>query len=374
MVSKLKDTLLLVGDETSDRPLLREIFNESFHLLEAENLPQAALLLQQNDSCIAAVLVDLKEMNDEDVRLVNRAAHWGSDVEIPILSLIVASGDGTREDLAFSRGASDVIHKPYTPAAIRRRVSVLIDLHMHKWHLQTVVKEQRKTIRNSNQVMLDALSAIIEHRSTESGNHVLRIRRFTKILLESVAQNLPEYDLTAEAIDIISSAAALHDIGKIAIPDSILNKPGKLTDEEYEVIKTHTAVGGEMILNLHDMGDTEYLRYAYNIAMYHHERWDGKGYPSGLSGDDIPICAQVVSIADVFDALTTPRVYKKAYPCSQAVNMILNNECGKFSPKLLGCFKNVTSQFVELAHRYADGYSPKAVSYTHLTLPTMAVV
>ncbi len=359
MVSKLKDTLLLVGDETSDRAKLREIFESSFNLLEAENLPQAALLLEQNDACVAAVLVDLKEMDDKDIRAVNRAAHCGSDTEIPILALILPTGDGSREELAFTRGASDVVIKPYTPTSIRRRVQVLVDLHLHKWHLQKLVDDQNETIRNTNQVMVDALSAIIEHRSTESGNHVLRIRRFTKILLENVAHSCPEYGLTENTIDIIAGAAALHDIGKISIPDAILNKPGKLTAEEYEVMKTHTTVGSELIQNLSGMGDVEYLRYAYNICLYHHERWDGNGYPYGLSGEDIPICAQVAGIADVFDALTSPRVYKPALPYEQAINMILNGECGVFSPKLLECFKSVRAEFVSLAHQYADGHSPK---------------
>jgi len=364
MISRLKDTLLLIGDKASDRPILREIFEDSFNLLEAENLPQATLLLEQNDSCVAAVLVDMPEVDDGEARELNRAAHCGSDMEIPILSLISPEGTGEREEQAFAHGASDVIFKPYTPASVRRRVQVIIDLHLHKWHLQTLVKEQGEAIRSTNQVMLDALSAIIEHRSTESGNHVLRIRRFTKILLQDVARNFPEYNLTENTIDIIAGAAALHDIGKISIPDAILNKPGRLTEEEFEIMKTHTTVGSELILNLSGMGDVEYLRYAYNIALYHHERWDGNGYPSGLTGDEIPICAQVVSVADVFDALTTPRVYKEAVPCEQAINMILNNECGKFSPKILECFKNVRPQFVELAHRYADGYSPKADAIT----------
>ena len=359
MISRLKDTLLLVGDKTSDRASLREIFETSFNLLEAENLPQATLLLEQNDACIAAVLVDLQQVDAKDIRALNRAAHQGEDTEIPILALVSPVGTGEREELAFSLGARDVILKPYTPAGIRRRVQVFVDLHLHKWHLQTLVKEQSETIRSTNQVMLDALSAIIEHRSTESGNHILRIRRFTKILLEDVAKSCPEYGLTESTINAIAGAAALHDIGKISIPDAILNKPGKLTAEEFEIMKTHTTVGGEMIQNLIGMGDTEYLRYAYNIALYHHERWDGGGYPCGLVGEDIPVCAQIVSIADVFDALTTPRVYKDAFPCEQAINMILNNECGKFSPKILECFKNVRTQFVELAHRYADGYSPK---------------
>ena len=359
MISKLKDTLLLVGDEASDRPLLREIFESSYNLLEAENLPQAALLLEQNHDCIAAILIDLQYVNDSDVQLVNRAAHLGTDSGIPILALIAPSEDGLQEKLAFSRGATDVVAKPYRTASIFRRVQVLVDLHLHQWHLQTLVKEQSEAIRNTNQVMLDALSAIIEHRSSESGNHVLRIRRFTKILLEDVAKTWPEYGLTENTIDIIAGAAALHDIGKISIPDAVLNKPGPLTRDEFEIMKTHTTVGGDLIQNLSGMGDAEYLRYAYNIALYHHERWDGSGYPCGLAGEDIPICAQVVSIADVFDALTSPRVYKPAVPYEQAFNMMLNNECGKFSPKILECFKHVRSQFVALARHYADGNSPK---------------
>jgi len=366
MISRLKDTLLLVGDVNSDRPQLREIFEASFNLLEAENLPQAAMLLEQNDGCIAAVLVDLTEMDEEDVLAVNRAAHWGSDNEIPILSLIVPTGDGSREELAFTRGASDVIFKPYTPISIRRRVQVLVDLHLHKWHLETLVQEQRETIRNANQIVLDALSAIIEHRNTESGNHVLRIRRFTKILLEDLAANCPEYNLTDTVIDCIASASTLHDIGKISIPDAILNKPGKLTGEEFEVMKTHTTVGSQLVQNLSGIGDVEYLRFAYNIALYHHERWDGQGYPAGLKGDDIPICAQVVGIADAFDALTTVRAYKPAFSYDQSINMILNGECGAFSPKLLESFKHVRSQFVTLAHQYSDGYSPKS---DHITIP-----
>ena len=368
MISRLKDTLLIVSDRAESRQELRQIFESSFNLLEAESLTQARLFLEQNLACIAAVLVDMEEKDDDSVTEVNRAARRGSDIEIPIISIITPTGTGSREEKDFLRGASDVILKPYTTVSIRRRVQQLVDLHLHKWHLQNLVKEQSETIRNTNQVMLDALSAIIEHRSTESGNHVLRIRRFTKLLLENVALCCPEYGLTESSIDIISGASALHDIGKITIPDAILNKPGRLSEEEYETIKTHSTVGSQLILTLSGMGDTEYLRYAYNIALYHHERWDGSGYPKGLAGDDIPICAQVVGLADAFDALTTDRSYKSAYSCEQAVNMILNGECGAFSPKLLECFKNVRSRFAELAHRYADGWSPKDDAIT-LPLP-----
>ena len=361
MISRLKDSLLLVGD-SSDRANLREIFHSSYDLLEAENISQAGMLLDQNGSCIAAVLADLPLEHPDELRALVAACHPGSTDAIPVVLFVTPTGTGSREEAAFALGFTDVVLKPYAPAAVQRRVQVIVDLYLHQWHLEKLVDEQSQTIRNTNQVMLDALSAIIEHRSTESGNHVLRIRRFTEILLEDVAEACPEYGLTDSSISIIASAAALHDIGKISIPDSILNKPGALTDEERKTMQTHTTVGGQLIKNLSGMGDEEYLRYAYNIALYHHERWDGRGYPDGLSGDEIPICAQAVGLADAFDALTSQRVYKPALPYEQAVNMIVNGECGTFSPRLLECFKRVRTQLVRLAHQYADGHDPKSDS------------
>jgi len=365
MVSRLKDTLLLVGDGSSDRPKLSKIFESAFNLLEAENAAQALMLLEPNTDCIAGVLVDLPLSDTEGISALC-AALSTAELSAPILLFVTNSGTGKHEEEAFRLGVTDVVYKPYTPEGVQRRLQILIDLYLHELHLEKLVAEQRKTIHNSKQVVLDALSTIIEHRSSESGNHVMRIRRFTKILLEEVAVSCPEYNLTAEDVDAIASASALHDIGKISIPDNVLNKPGRLTMEEFELMKTHTTVGGELVLTLTGIASEKELRYAYNIALYHHERWDGRGYPSGLAGDDIPICAQVVSIADVFDALTSYRVYKPALPHIKAINMILNGECGEFSPKLLACFKNVRNQFVELAHKYADGYSPKS---DNITLP-----
>ena len=366
MVSRLKDTLLLIGDANSDRAGLREIFQDSYDLLEAENVAQALMLLNQNSSCIAAVLADLPLFPGSDITTLVSRCRQSELEEIPLILFITPAGTGEREELAFTLGAVEVVPRPYTPSVVRRRIQTIVELFLHKCHLEKLVEEQSQTIRNTNQVMLDALSAIIEHRNTESGNHVLRIRRFTEILLEEVASSCPEYKLTPESIGIITSAATLHDIGKISIPDSILNKPDRLTPEEYEIIKTHTTVGSQLVENLSGMGDAEYLRYAYNIALYHHERWDGGGYPKGLRGDEIPVCAQVVGIADAFDALTSQRVYKPALPYDQAINMIVNGECGVFSPKLLECFKRVRTQLVNLAHRYADGYSPKS---DHITMP-----
>jgi len=356
MTTRLKDTLLLIGDADSDRSALRDVFAHDYNLLEAENIAQATVLFEQNGSCIAAVLADVSLDLGEEIRAFSAVCRAGNDT--PLMFLVTPVGTGEREAYAFTLGATDVVLKPYTRPVIQKRVEILTNLYLHKCQLERLVEEKNTKILRANQIMLDALSAIIEHRSSESGNHVLRIRRFTKILLEEVARNCPEYGLDERSIDVISSAAVLHDIGKISIPDAILNCPDKLSEEEFEVIKTHAAVGGRLIRSLSGIGDGEFLQYAYDIAMYHHERWDGRGYPCGLVGSEIPISAQVVSIADAFDALTTDRAYKEAIPYKKAFNMILNGECGAFSPQLLECFKHVAAPFMELARRYADGYSP----------------
>lgn len=363
MKSRLKDTLLLVGNENSDRGNLHAVFESSYYLLEAESAVQGAMLLQQNSQCIAAVVADIP-LADEEIRALVAAGSPNTESEIPVIILVTPNGKGEQEELAFLMGAADVVRKPYTGISIQRRVQVLVDLYLHRWHLERMVQEQSQTIRHTYQTMVDAMSAIIEHRSSESGNHVLRLRGLTRILLQEVERCCPEYELNEQLVDTISAAASLHDIGKIAIPDAILNKPGPLSREEFEVMKTHTTVGAEMISQLEGLGDLLDLRYAYNISLYHHERWDGRGYPKGLREDEIPICAQVAGITDAFDALTTPRVYKPAYPYETAVNMILNGECGAFSPKLLECFKHVRKALIGLAQQYADGYSPKSDAIT----------
>lgn len=360
MKSRMKDTLLLVGDAQSDRAELHSIFETHYNLLEAENAAQGMLLVEQNNLCIAAVLADIPLSWEDGMQELGKLCNCSAQYNIPVISLVTPIGTGQREEMAFLVGVADVVHKPYTTLSIQRRVQVLVDLHLHQWHLEKLVEDQGNAIRNTNQSMVDTLSAIIEHRSTESGYHVLRIRRFTQILLQEVARCCPEYQLDNTAIDRISSAAALHDIGKISIPDGILNKPGALTAEEFEVMKTHTTIGAQLTEQIGDIGDPMYLRYIYNICLHHHERWDGRGYPQGLKENDIPICAQVVGLVDAYDALTTPRVYKSAIPHKKAVNMILNGECGAFSPQLLECFKRVRGEFQTLAHQYADGYSPKS--------------
>ncbi len=361
------DTLLIVSSDAENRRLLRQVLENRFHLLEACNSQQTMLLLRQNISCIAAVLLDISLENVRQEDLLTRQ----ESLEILSQTAIIAMCREENPDVlaeALGYGAADVISLDYDPHAMLHRVENVVDLHLHRQHLKALVEDQAKSLRQSNETMVDALSSIIEYRSVESGQHILRIRQFTRLLMQEVVHACPEYGLNESAVDVISSAASLHDIGKIAIPDAILLKQGSLTQEEREIMNSHAETGCNILNSLGDMGDPEYMRYAYNICRYHHERWDGGGYPQGLAGEDIPICAQVVGLADVYDALTTKRAYKEAFSFDQSVNMILKGECGVFSPKLLECFKQVSRRFESLAQAYADGLSPKA-SYFDTTLP-----
>lgn len=351
-----RDTILIVDDQEINRAILSELFKDEYHLLEAENGEQALLLLKQYHSSIAITLLDVVMPVMDGYQVLKEIGGNGILDEVPVV-VITADNSLEGELQAFDLGASDMIVKPFEPHVVKRRVHNIIELYLHKHNLENMVEQQAKKLKESNDVLVDSLSSVIEYRSLETGQHIKRIRLLSKILLEEVQKNCPEYGLNRQKIEVIASASALHDIGKIAIEDCILNKPGRLTSEEFEIMKTHAVKGCQILDNLGRMSDQQYLQYAYNICRYHHERWDGRGYPDGLVGDAIPICAQVVSIVDAYDALTSDRVYKKGVPHQQAANMIINGECGTFSPRLLECFKNSQPGLEALSKAYSDGNS-----------------
>lgn len=210
---------------------------------------------------------------------------------------------------------------------------------------------QAEKLQQSNVKIIDILGTVVEYRNLESGEHINRVKGFTKILAERLMEEYPEYGLTPKSVEMISSASALHDIGKIAIPDHILLKPGRLTEEEFDYMKSHTTRGCDILNSIEGVWDDSYGKLSYDICRHHHERYDGKGYPDGLKGEEIPIAAQIVSVADVYDALVTERVYKGAYTKDEAFHMIVNGECGVFSPKLLECFRHVRKDFEALADK-----------------------
>ena len=266
--------------------------------------------------------------------------------DIPVIMISSEDSDATIRR-SYELGASDYVNRPFDARIVYRRVTNTIKLYAKQRRLVQMVSEQIRARENNTDTLVGVLSHIVEFRNGESGAHVRHIRIITELLLRRLLEISSRYSITAEQQDMIPLASSLHDIGKIGIDEKILNKPGKLTPEEFEVMKTHSMLGAQMLHDLDNFAEQPLLQTAYEIARWHHERWDGRGYPDGLKGDEIPISAQLVSLADVYDALTSERCYKKAFPHEKAVQMILNSECGAFNPLLLQCLTDIQADLKE---------------------------
>ena len=350
------ETILVVDDSEINRAVLANIFSPFYHIEEAENGQEAMdKLLTRQDSGICAVLLEVIMPVMDGMEVLRRMQALGWMERIPVFLITADAEDRTLRE-AYALGVMDVIAKPVVPFVVQRRIESVIELFRARKSLrcqieqqQTEIFQQAQQIIQLNMGMIEALSTAIEFRSGESGGHVRRIHDITHHML--TCTELGE-GLTAEEITQISLAAIMHDVGKIAIPDAILNKPGKLTPEEFEVMKSHTVQGGLLLQRIPQMRDHAAFAYAYDIARHHHERWDGRGYPDGLKGDEISIWAQIVSIADVYDALVSKRVYKDAYAPETALKMIREGACGAFNPRLLRCFFGAAAQLQKI---YAGG-------------------
>lgn len=349
-----RNVILIVDDMEINRAILCQMFENRYQVVEAEDGQQALALIAQYKQQLAIVLLDIVMPGLDGFGVLESMQRDGLLGHIPV---ILITGDSSSETAGrgYDFGTADVITKPFDASVVLRRVENVIELYRHKNRLEDLVEEQTQKLAEQNRrlkefdsFLIDTLSTVVEFRSLESGQHVLRIRTFTKVLLRYVARMYPEYQLTDELIDVISSASALHDVGKIAIPDAILLKPGRLTAEEFDIMKTHSLKGCEILESIGYIQDQIYYQYSYDICRHHHERWDGRGYPDGLKGDEIPLCAQVVSVADVYDALVSERCYKAAYPPEEALRMILGGECGAFSPRLMECLKLAKDEMAAL--------------------------
>lgn len=337
-----KQKILIVDDSEMNRAILTGILDDGYDFLEAENGLQALDVLRAHRD-ISLVLLDIvmPELDGFGVLSVMGEQHWIDQTPVIMIS---AESDSMLVERAYQLGATDYISRPFDKSVVRRRVINTLMLYGKQKHLMRMITEQVYRREKSNRLMTGILSHIVEFRNAESGPHVQHIQTVSELLLRQLARKTDRYPLTEDDIALISTASALHDIGKISIPDSILNKPGKLTAEEFEIVKTHAAVGASILQNLPMTQDEPLIQVAYQICRWHHERYDGHGYPDGLVGDQIPITAQVVSLADVYDALTGERCYKKAYPHETAVRMIQNGECGVFNPLLIECLLDIQDQ------------------------------
>ncbi len=351
------DKVLIVDDSEINRDILRMIFQDKYTILEAGDGETALDFVKEYAEEIAVVFLDQVMPKKCGLDVLKEMKEEGYMNMIPV---IMITGETTlqEEEKAYEYGCSDVVYKPFSHRIVFRRAQNIIQLFQTKNHMEDLLevrtrelvlsqerlRKSREQLRKSSDFLVNALGSVVEFRSLESSEHVKRVQNFTKIIMKKVMTGYPEYHLTEEDVANVVNASALHDIGKVAIPDAILLKPGRLTEEEYAEMKRHTLYGCQ-ILESFKQEHSSFYQYCYDIVRFHHERYDGRGYPDGLVGEECPIWAQAVAVADVFDALVSKRVYKDAYSVEEAINMIRNGECGVFSEKMLKCFDSSIEEF-----------------------------
>lgn len=340
---KQKQKILVADDSEMNRDILSDMLGDEYEIIEAENGFGAMEILEREGQDISLVLLDIVMPGMDGFGVLDRMNASSMIDDIPVI-MITSENSLEQRIRAFDLGVTDFINRPYDSSIVRRRVVNTIMLYAKQKELIDLVAEQLHAKEKQSRMMIDILSHIVEFRNGESGKHVSNVHILTETLLKKMAEKNKQYGLSPVDISLISTASSLHDIGKIAIPEEILNKPGRLTDEEFEVMKTHSLIGAEMLSALPQHQDEPLVKAAYEICRWHHERYDGRGYPDGLSGENIPISAQTVALADVYDALTSERVYKSAIPHKEAIQMIVDGKCGAFNPQLIECLKDVEGE------------------------------
>ena len=353
------EKLLIVDDSDINRGILGEIFEEKYEILEAADGEEAINAIEAHRKELALIFLDLMMPKKNGLEVL---AYMNGAELIEDIPVIMITGEATAESdvKAYEYGAADIIYKPFVAKVIRRRAENLVELYKSRRDMEAALErrtvelaESHRQLEHTNETLLDALGSVVEFRNLESGEHIQRVKNYTRIILRYVKYCYPEYGLSSREIDLMSRAAALHDVGKIAIPDSILTAPRKLTKEEFEEMKKHTVYGCE-ILERFKFEETEFYKYCYEICRWHHERADGRGYPDGLTEQEIPIYCQAVGVADCFDALVSKRVYKASMSCEEAFDMIERGECGAFSEQILKCFRMAKGQLFKIAEENAE--------------------
>ena len=349
---KEKQQILIVDDSELNRQILAEMLTGDFITIEASNGRECLSILEEKGTDIALVLLDIVMPVMDGFEVLRHMAASHMIENIPVI-MISSEDSQTFIRSAYELGVSDYISRPYDARVVYQRVFNTIKLYAKQKHLLALVADQVYEREKNNRMMVGILSQIVEFRNGESGLHVKNINRLTEVLLEGIIRKTDKYRISRQEQYVIPLASSLHDIGKIGIDEKILNKPGRLSPKEFEIMKQHTVIGASMLKSLKLYQNEMLVKIAWQICRWHHERYDGKGYPDGLKGDEIPICAQIVALADVYDALVSKRVYKKAFPHEKAIKMILDGECGAFNPILLECLKE-NQEKIRVAEQETD--------------------
>ena len=347
-----RQKILIVDDAKFNRDILKGFLGEIYDYLEAENGNQAIQMIGENIGIDLMLLdINMPQMNGFEVLEIMKRSQCIA--ETPVIMISSEDAVDTMRK-AYELGITDYITRPFDSVIVKKRVQNTLGLYMNQKHLINVVYDQVYEKEENNNIMIQIMSNILGSRNSESREHILHIKIATEMMLRQLVKVTDAYPLTEADIALITTASSLHDIGKIRIPEEILNKPGRLTDEKFQIMKTHSELGAAIIKDMDFPQDHRLVHTAWEICRWHHERWDGKGYPDGLKGEEIPICAQVVSIVDVYDALTSERCYKKAFDHDTAIQMILDGQCGQFNPILLKCLKELSIQLSKMSGKEMD--------------------
>ena len=360
----MRNKILVVDDMKFNRQILVDLLQDVYEILEAENGKEALDIIEKEKENMAAVLLDINMpvMTGTEALKVMHEKKYLDD--FPVL-VVTGEQDLSLVGDCFDYGVSDFIRKPVNTDFAKQRVEKLIALYSQKNEFKQqserktvtlqnqykLLQQQAAQLKQSNERIINVLGTVVEYRNMVEQDHNLRVKEFTQILAELMMKDYPEYELTEEKVKVIAAASVLHDVGKVMIRDSVLLKPGKLTAEEFEYVKSHAVRGYDIINSISADWEEEYVQYCMEITRSHHEKYDGAGYPDGLKGDEIPVSAQIVSLADCFEALLSDSVYKEAIPFEEAYNMILQGECGVFSYKLLECFRKGKESLREIADK-----------------------
>lgn len=353
-----KQKILIVDDSEMNRSILADILGDEYEILEAGDGVKGVALIQQFRTAIDLILLDIvmPEMDGFEVLTLMNEHGWIQDIPVIMIS---AENSPDQVERAYSLGVTDFINRPFNAVVVHHRVVNTTLLYAKQKKLIGLVADQIYEKEQQSELMIDILSHIVEFRNGESGQHVLHIRTLTELFLRRLVLKTDKYQLSKTELNLISTASALHDIGKIAIPEEVINKPGRLTEAEFEIMKGHSIIGAQMMDNLPVHKNEPLVKIARSICRWHHERYDGRGYPDGLKGDEIPIAAQIVALADVYDALISERVYKKSFPHDVAIHMIMDGQCGEFNPLLLEVLADVQDQLQEVLAKSQENYGKR---------------
>ncbi len=366
----MKGQVLIINDDKVDLAALNRALTGDYKCVMASSVNEGVKYLASGEGEFMAVIIKLDIKPITGLRFLQIMSDNNKIQTMPFI-VTAESEDDVELDDCFELGAVDYIAKPFSNARVRRCIDRNIttfnkfralgtEIEKNNHRLQEQYEKlqvQNEELRDSQTAVLEALGTVVEHRNMEDSNHVKRVKRYTEILGKHMIESFPSCGLTEEKLKIYARASMLHDVGKICIPDEIMLKPGRISDDEFELMKSHTTKGVEMLSQIRHCWDEEYAKVAEDICRWHHERFDGRGYPDGLQGDEIPLSAQLVSIADTYDALVSDRVYKKAYTKSEAFKMMTGSECGVFSPNLMEAFRQSREEFERIVDEIGSAES-----------------